>query len=137
MKLIPSQVSRFGEPWRVSSVGALVTDEPDGRFDAGDRASYGGNLVAESIDRRRAERAAECVNFCAGFWFPPGAAYGNGLVDLVDLFERLHHRLFDDQGEIRGRYVGLTDPDEREYAREEFRLYSDSYAVLRRLGRPL
>jgi hypothetical protein len=136
-KLLPPPRYHFGEPWRLGRGLVLLSDSP-GVFnsDPQDRIYYGGNLVAESITRERAGRAMECVNFCAGFWFPPHAAYPGGLTDLVDLLEQLHRRVWDEDGEPRGRYVGIVDPAARHRAREEFDLWNRSYQTLRNLGRP-
>ncbi len=86
----PAVALAFSEPWRVSRAGALVTDMPGARLgDIRDRAYYGGNLVAESMSRPHAERAADCVNFCAGVAFQRGGPWVGGLSDLLDAFEDL------------------------------------------------
>lgn len=126
MKLLlpPAVALAYGEPWRLGRNGALVSDQPDGRTGVSDRAFYGGNLVAESITRDRAARAADCVNFCAGAQFAPGAAYVGGLVDLVDALEALFRTLPEP-----------VYPCDTEEQHEQNRRWRDTADLLRAMGR--
>lgn len=102
---------------------AAVRPFPVGR-DIGERAYYGGNLVAESMSRTAAQRAADCVNFCAGIEFKPGHAYVGGLNDLLDLLEQFHE-------EMREPDVPTLNQPDRDY----FSRWSDVDAVLKQFGR--
>lgn len=92
----PAPTTAYGEPWREGRGGCLVSDTRGigfGRQGFGGRAYYGGTLLAESMSRRLARRAADCVNFCAGVEFSPGTVYVGALADVLDALEDLHSRL--------------------------------------------
>ena len=96
-----------------------------GRSDGfGERAYYGGTLIAESMAKIHIKRAAECVNFCAGVEFPEGGAYVGGLADVLDALQLLHERM-----------VEPTTPCISTDDRSEFRLWSDINAVLKMFRR--
>lgn len=118
----PSVARAYGEPWRAVR-GALVSDEvlkPTLRA-AGERAYYGGNLIAESMRGPHVQRAADCVNFCAGVEFKPGMAYVGGLVDVLNALDQLHARMPEPQ-------FPCTD-------REYYEMYSDIEQILQMFGR--
>src|SRR5688500_18058186 len=88
--LPPGPHYQFAEPWRAGRVShGIVSNRPTVHGEPRDRAYYGGNMVAESMERRLRDRAVACVNFCAGFHFPDGSAYPGGLIDLVDVLEKV------------------------------------------------
>ena len=130
-RLLPAPIvaTPYGEPWRVGR-GVLVTDARGvphvlgGGETWGNRAYYGGTMVAESITRPMATRAADCVNFCAGVEFRPGSVYLGGLLDVLDALETLHTRL----PEPRTPVVHGGD-------REYFRLWRDVDELLSAFGR--
>ena len=124
----PAVAMAYGEPWRVGRNGCLVSDERSSahlggdRF--GDRAYYGGTLLAESMSRSLAARAADCVNFCAGVEFRPGQVYAGALLDVLDALETLHARMPEP-------ITPSFDDEDREY----FRLWRDVDELLRQFGR--
>jgi hypothetical protein len=122
----PAVALAYGEPWR-GRHGAIVCDQHGvhgGHNEMVDRAYYGGTLIAESVNRRLAERAAQCVNFCAGVEFEPDFAYVGGLVDLLDSLATLHER-------TREPDLPSLDPEERDH----YRLWSTVNQLLRHFGR--
>ncbi len=137
-RLLPRARNHYGEPWRTGTRGyGIVTDDPGyGHNDISDRLYSGGNLIAESMSKAESKRAVECVNFCAGFWFPPDSVYAGGLNDLVELLARSYSRMWDKNGEPRWpRYAPDGSPAERVASREAFELWSNTRRLLARLGR--
>lgn len=128
----PAVALAYGEPWRAPA-GTLVSDEPGVRRSdrLADRAYYGGTLVAESGDRRLMQRAADCVNFCAGVEFKPGFAYVGGLTDLLDALQVLHERMPEPELPL----MAFSSPAERTAARSYYELYSDVNQLLEQFGR--
>jgi hypothetical protein len=128
MKLLPKPAVAlaYGEPWR-GKHGAIVSDQRGAGHPSerpGDRAYYGGTLIAESVGARNAVRAADCVNFCAGVDFKPGHAYVGGLADLLDALELLHKEMGEPEIPVTGRY-----------SRQRYEFWSDIDNLLRQFGR--
>lgn len=123
---------RFGEPWSLGHKGgSLVSPFPTHHTDAEDsaprhRAYYGGNLVAESMRRDFALRAAACVNFCAGFEFPDRPVAPGFVADLIDLMEQAYRRLA----------VPKISGSRCEAEREHFQFWYTIREFLEAVGRP-